>query len=253
MRLIHLSALCLFPLGLGLSAACGSSTVQTQASGTTGGGGASTTTTTGTTATTTTTTAGVGGSGGGEGMASNTYPGPFPAPPQVINGAAPSPATVLASPKIVPVVFTDDMDATMVGQIEDFVSRVGATQYWTAATSEYGVGPATGLTPVVVVDPAAATGNTITDAAIQTWLADILDGNDPAWPAPDANTVYALFFPSGVTITTGGGGGAAPRAAWPSAATTTTSPSTPTTGRWMSRTPSSRAARASTCSPASTR
>jgi hypothetical protein len=199
MSLSRVAALGIIPLAFGVSAACGSSTVTDQASGTAGAGGttATTTSTTGTTKTTTTTT-GAGGSGGGEGMASNTYPGPFPMPPQVVNGGGP----VLASPKIVPVVFTDDTDTTMVAQIEDFVAKVGATAYWAAAVTEYGVGPATGETPVVVVDPAAPS-NTITDAEIQTWLAGILNSNDPAWPAADDNTVYALFFPLGVTIMSG--------------------------------------------------
>lgn len=207
MSLSRVAALGMIPLVIGLTAACGNSTVTDTTAGTTGTGGTATTSSSssssGTTTSSTTTTTGSGGTGGGEGMPSNTYPGPFPMPPQVVTAGGP----VLASPKIVPVVFTDDMDATTVSEIEDFVSKIGATQYWAAAVTEYGVGPATGETPVVVADPAAASNNTIADSAIQTWLAGILNSNDPSWPTPDANTVYALFFPSGVTITSGGGMG----------------------------------------------
>ena len=54
-----------------------------------------------------------------------------------------------------------------------------------------------------MADPAAPS-NTIDDSVIQTWLAGVLNGDDPAWPAADENTVYALFFPLGATITSGG-------------------------------------------------
>jgi hypothetical protein len=177
----------LFSLIAGLAAACGGGSAQT--GGTTGGAGGSKGTTT---------SSSTGGSGGTSGdgalgMPSDHYPAPFPAPPQVQDFGGP----VLASPKIVPVFFAGDDAATM-GQIVDFVDEVGAGSYWTAAVSEYGVGPATGEAPILLTETAPAN---IDDTAIQTWLAGKLDGDDPAWPAPDANTVYALHYPAGTNIT----------------------------------------------------
>jgi hypothetical protein len=110
----------------------------------------------------------------------------------VITGSGP----VLAMPKIVPVFFSND-DMAVVGQLVTFLGAVGATKYWNATTSEYGVGPATATPAVMLTEAAPAT---IDDNGIQTWLAGKLNGNDPAWPAADSNTVYALHYPSTTTI-----------------------------------------------------
>jgi hypothetical protein len=129
------------------------------------------------------------------GQPSSTYPAPHADPPQVQDYGGP----VLASPKIVPVFFSND-DATMVSALKDFVSKVGGTKYWEAATAEYGIGAATASTPIDLTEMAPAT---IDDTAIQTWLLGKLNGNDPAWPANDGNTVYVLHYPSTTTITLG--------------------------------------------------
>jgi hypothetical protein len=105
---------------------------------------------------------------------------------------------VLLNPRIVPVFFSND-DPTIKTQIKDFVSKIGATNYWKAVTTEYdGVGPATATAPVELTEAAPAT---IADSAIQTWLAGKLNADDPAWPKADDNTVYALHYPSTTTIT----------------------------------------------------
>jgi hypothetical protein len=69
------------------------------------------------------------------------------------------------------------------------------------ATAEYGVGVATSSPPIMLTEKAPAMTD---DSGIQTWLATKL-GVDPAWPAPDANNVYVLFYPTGTTITQGNG------------------------------------------------
>jgi hypothetical protein len=185
----------LFPLLAAAAAACGSSTVSDTGGTTAGMGGSSTSSTTGTGASTTTTTATSTSSSSGDGAGgkpSTDYPAPFPAPPQVQDFGGP----VLASPKIVPVFFSSD-DQTFVAQVVDFDTKVGQSAYWTAAVSEYGVGPAT-ATPTVLLTEAAP--GATTDPDIQTWLAGKLDSMDPAWPAPDGNTVYVLHYPAGTTI-----------------------------------------------------
>jgi hypothetical protein len=98
---------------------------------------------------------------------------------------------------LVPVFFADE-DTSYEPQLIDFVNKIGATDYWTAISSEYGVGPATSGTPVVLTEMAPTT---IDDSAIQTWLAAKLNGDDALWQAPDANTVYILHYPAGSTIT----------------------------------------------------
>jgi hypothetical protein len=181
MRLQNFAFLGVISVVLGAASACGGGVTSEQTSGTTGGG-----TTTGTTTTTTTTTTSSSSSG------SDVFPAPHPAPPQVISGGGP----VLASPRIVPIFFSND-DPTEEAQIQAFVAAVGATSYWTTAVSEYGVGPATATTPVELTE--TSTGQ-ITDADIQTWLSGKLNSDDAAFPAPDANTVYVIHYPSAVTI-----------------------------------------------------
>ena len=203
MRSLHwATALGLFPL---LAAtACGSNDSAASGAGTpaeTGGGGGATSASTASAlggATASTVATGTGGAGGDPlGPPSETYPAPFLQPPQVAFYGGP----VLASPKIVPVFFSGD-DPTTVTAIEDFVAKIGTTAYWTAAVSEYGVGAAAGQPPVALTETAPVT---IDDSAIQTWLQGKLNGDDPAWPPADANTVYVLHYPAGTTITIQGG------------------------------------------------
>jgi len=122
--------------------------------------------------------------------------GPHGAPPQVVNAGG----DVLASPVFVPVFFSNDAVA-VTAPLTEFLSKVGGTPYWAANTSEYGVGAGTSTPPVMLTE--TMTG-TIDDAAIQTWLAGKLNGNDPAFPAATANSIYVLNYPAGVTITLGG-------------------------------------------------
>jgi hypothetical protein len=117
-----------------------------------------------------------------------------PTPPQVVSQGGP----VLASPKIVPVFFAGD-DPTTVASLTDFANKIGQTQYWAAITTEYGVGPATAVAPIQLT-AADTPPATLYDSQIQSWITAKLNANDPAWPAPDANTVYVLFYPAGVTI-----------------------------------------------------
>ena len=206
MRFPRLAFLGVLSMTSAVAAACGSTTEFASGSTTSGSGGAgggaavttssssTATTVSSTAATTSTTSSTTGGTGGSDiGNPSTTYPAPHPVPPHVQDYGGP----VLAQPRIVPVFFSND-DPDYVAQLEDFLSKVGATQYWAANTQEYGIGPATSTAPVLLTE--TATGTT-TDDAIQTWLSGKLNGNDPAWPVADANTVYALHYPTGLTIT----------------------------------------------------
>ncbi len=131
-----------------------------------------------------------------DGMVSTVYPAPHPAPPQLVSYGGP----VLAAPRLVPVFFSNEDPLRQAG-LMDFASKVGATPYWAATTSEYGVGAAASADPVALTEAAPAT---LDDSAIQAWLDGKLDGNDPSWPAADANTVYVLHYPAGTSITVEG-------------------------------------------------
>jgi hypothetical protein len=109
---------------------------------------------------------------------------------------------VLSLPKVYPIYFASD-DPTFTAQITDFLSKVGATTYWNTVASEYGVGSLVAEAPIQLTaadNPPAV----YYDAQIRTWLTEKLSGDDAGatgFPTPDENTLFAFFFPSGVTIT----------------------------------------------------
>jgi hypothetical protein len=131
--------------------------------------------------------------GGLEASTPWTGPAQHPAMPHVVDYGG----TVLSSPEIQPVVFEGD---TMQSDIAAFTGGLGHSTYWAAVSQEYGVGSVRGL-PVAVANEAAP--SSITDAQVQAWItAKIKSG---LVPAPDGNTLYAVFYPSGTTITSGAG------------------------------------------------
>jgi hypothetical protein len=108
---------------------------------------------------------------------------------------------VLSAPKVVTVFFDGD-DPAISPQVDAFADALGQSAYWAANTSEYGVGA---LHHAGTVHLSEAPPATLDDADIQKWLRDKLDADDPAFPTPDANTIYMMAYPSGVKITEGGG------------------------------------------------
>ncbi len=129
------------------------------------------------------------------GEASTTYPAFAPDMPQAVSSGGP----VMTAPRFVPISFAGD---PFVAQIDDFTARIGATSYWTSISAEYGVGAGSSATPIHLAETPAAT---LTDVEIQQWLAAKLDGTHPEFPAPTVNTLYAIYYPAGVTIDGGGG------------------------------------------------
>jgi hypothetical protein len=101
---------------------------------------------------------------------------------------------VLANPKIVTVTFLGN---TSRDAIRTFDDQLIAGTWWTSVTQGYGVGAATGGIYVEVPDTVS---NTMIDDSqlpgmISQWIAS------GAAPAPDANTLYIIYFPSTTTIT----------------------------------------------------
>ncbi len=140
-----------------------------------------------------TVTTGTGATGGGIGEPSDVYPAPHPDPPVVENLGGP----IMTAPVIVPVYFSTD-DMALLGGVSSFIDQVGSTQYWKATTSEYGVGPASSL-PAITLTEAAP--NVIDDSQVAAWLAAKLNANDPAFPTPSVNTLFAIYYPAGTVIT----------------------------------------------------
>ena len=124
---------------------------------------------------------GGGGGGGGGGTIAQ------PALPQVVDVGG----TFLASPKVQPILYASDSGAT---DILAFLHELATTSYWAQTTSEYGVGPLTVLPPVMLPDPAP---KSVTDAMLESSLANNTSGANPAWGAADPSTIYLFVLPQG--------------------------------------------------------
>ena len=118
---------------------------------------------------------------------------PHGAAPQVLSQGGP----VLAAPRVVPIFFTGDDTAR--AQLADFLEQLAGSPYWTAITTEYGVGRLAIAPSVVTADPPPQT-----DTDLRAWLVANLDGTHPGWPAPDTSTIYTVFLPEGAVLTQGG-------------------------------------------------
>jgi hypothetical protein len=107
--------------------------------------------------------------------------------------------TILTSPKVVTVTWQSDTNAAALQAFDD---AIGASNYWKHSVNEYGVGPATAGGHVVITAPSP---NPWSDTALENWLIAEL-GNPAAhgFPAPDAETMYLVYTPANVTVTSGG-------------------------------------------------
>jgi hypothetical protein len=110
---------------------------------------------------------------------------------------------VLSAPTVVPVFFANDTSTTTIQKVTQFLGLVGSSSYWSGAVGEYGVGPLTATAAYMSTDKPSGT---IQDSDIQNWILNKI-ATDPDFPQPDENTIYAMHYPSGVTIELQGGFG----------------------------------------------
>ena len=121
----------------------------------------------------------------------------YPAFPVDVAQVTDNGGSVLGAPVIVTVTWSSDPDAETYDTFDD---AIGASMYWKAINSEYGVGPATS---------GAANHVSITTAPPATFadtdLVSMVEANaGSSWPAPTNNTLYAIYLPPGASITSGG-------------------------------------------------
>ncbi len=125
------------------------------------------------------------------------YPAFAPDMPQIVNLGG----NILSAPRVVTVTWTaDPNEATF----EAFGDAIGASNYWSKTTNEYGISPATsGATNHVEIQTAPPTK--MTDTALDTFVADQVGGAPgTGWPTNDANTVYILYLPETFELTSDG-------------------------------------------------
>ncbi len=109
------------------------------------------------------------------------------------------PGSVMPSVRVVPVFFPGDPWR------DPIVTALGAfvqtTDLWRQLVGEYGVGGTTLAPPIDVTTAAPAM---TTDAEIDLWLRDRLDGTHPEWGPTDlasrVSTVYVLYYPASTII-----------------------------------------------------
>lgn len=118
--------------------------------------------------------------------------------PQVTSSGGP----VLANPKTVLLSFPGDPIAT---SMDPFAASLASDPYWKVATSEYGVGPLTVLSPVHLHRSAPSS---VSDAEIQSILTTALANPVNNFGPPDPSTIYALLIPYGTAVTGANGGSA---------------------------------------------
>jgi hypothetical protein len=137
------------------------------------------------------------------GAPSTTYPA-FPVSfGQLQNGGG-----ELNAPVIVAITWTVDPAQA---SFDAFADELGATAYWKATSSEWGIGPATSGTVnhvQVTTAPPATMTETRQTSDFQTMItAGVANG----WPAPTANTIYAFFLAPGTSVLLPPQGGGAPQ------------------------------------------
>lgn len=126
------------------------------------------------------------------------YSTPFP---PVFPLVDPGSAAVIAAPKMVPVFFRSDVqtNGTILTALTTAMQNYLASSNSWALMQEYGVGRGTVSNQVTLTTTPPAT---VTDADIQALIATSIQNG--TFPKNDANTVYTLYYPSGVTITRSG-------------------------------------------------
>jgi hypothetical protein len=153
-------------------------------------------------------TGGSGGSGGTEqpdaappmpdgpdhGNPSTTYPAFPPDMPTIGSNGGP----VLQAMELTTITWPSDTNAA---QYNAFGDTIGASTYWHTINSEYGVGPVASNSHQSLT---TAAPTSMTDQDIQTLIAMKASDTTSGWPAPSANSLYAIFLPQGTSLDFGG-------------------------------------------------
>lgn len=124
------------------------------------------------------------------GAPSDVYPAPHPPLPTLVNGMK---GPVLTSPKVYLVFYPS---YPFEAAIQAFTQAMTTSPYWTATTSEYGVGALSygGTTDLQTPAPSL-----ISQADLHAWVGTQIQNG--AFGPPDPQAVYTIHFPMGTKIT----------------------------------------------------
>lgn len=104
---------------------------------------------------------------------------------------------IFAKPRVVTVTWASDPQAAT---FRAFDQAIGASSYWKTVTGEYGVGPATNVDVTISSAPPAQWQDTEIDA----WVKQEAQSSTSGWPAPDGETMYIVYLPASVQLTSMG-------------------------------------------------
>ena len=127
---------------------------------------------------------------GYNGAPSTDYPAPHPPLPQLVNTAG---GPVLTTPKVVYVFYPS---YALEPDLQVFAQAVAGSSYWTATTSEYGVGA---LAYAGTIDLTDTPPQSISQSDIQKWVASELQSG--AFGTPDPQAIYTIVYPQSTTVT----------------------------------------------------
>ena len=122
------------------------------------------------------------------GQPSTTFPAFPPDAPQVITSGG----AVLTAPVLVTVTWPDDANADTFEQLAD---EMGASTYWQATVSEYGVGAAKSAA-ADHVRMTKSLGASIVSADIEKIVTSNVGSSTSGWPKYTDQTIYTLYLPS---------------------------------------------------------
>jgi hypothetical protein len=120
-----------------------------------------------------------------------------PAPDGTFARAVSGGGSVIAAPTVVPIIYASDPQKDV---ITAFTAKFATSAYWGQVTGEYGVGPLTARTPIIVSDEAPAS---FSASQVVLWLASMFMNDPDHFGTPDPNTLYAIYYPSETTLTLG--------------------------------------------------
>ena len=117
-----------------------------------------------------------------------TYPAFAPDMPQLQG----KPSAVLKNPVVVTINWPS---STAIDRLEQFGDKLGASNYWKAVVSEYGVGPTTSGPDNHVQVFGEPIAKTMTTDEAATFVAKHVSDPAAKWPKPTPGTIYVVYLP----------------------------------------------------------
>jgi hypothetical protein len=131
----------------------------------------------------------------GDDSGSDTYPAPHHPLPMLKQLGGP----IIASVKIITVTYTGEAQRDAMRTFDDAIVH---SPWWTTVTQGTGAGPGTSG-GYVELDPTPVANKTLdNEADLKPYLRSLVAAG--TLPPPDANTLYAMYFPASTTITLDG-------------------------------------------------